>query len=68
LTTIDKLDARILGALTVDARAGIAELSTELGVSRNTVQQRIVRLEETGVLIGFRPVITSPTSACRCRH
>lgn len=57
LTTIDKLDTTILRALTVNARAGIAELSTELGVSRNTVQQRIHRLEETGVLIGFRPII-----------
>jgi DNA-binding Lrp family transcriptional regulator len=57
LTIIDKLDVRILGALTANARAGIAELSAQLGVSRNTVQTRISRLEETGVLIGFRPII-----------
>jgi DNA-binding Lrp family transcriptional regulator len=57
LTSIDKLDVKILGALTVNARAGIAELSTALGVSRNTVQTRINRLEQSGILIGFRPII-----------
>lgn len=57
MTSIDRLDAEILGKLTANARAGIAELAAELGVSRNTIQLRIRRLEETGVLEGFRPII-----------
>ena len=57
MTTIDRLDAEILGKLTINARTGIAELAAELGVSRNTVQLRIRRLEDTGVLIGFQPII-----------
>lgn len=57
MTTIDRLDVEILGKLTLNARLGIAELAAELGVSRNTVQLRIRRLEETGILIGFRPII-----------
>lgn len=57
LATIDRLDVEILGKLTINARTGIAELATELGVSRNTVQLRIKRLEDAGVLLGFRPII-----------
>jgi DNA-binding Lrp family transcriptional regulator len=57
MASIDRLDVQILGRLTADARVGIAELAAGLGVSRNTVQTRIRRLEETGVLTGFRPII-----------
>ena len=57
MTTIDRLDVQILGQLTANARAGIAELASELGVSRNTIQLRIRRLEEAEILTGFRPII-----------
>lgn len=57
MATIDRLDVEILGKLTTNARAGIAELASELGVSRATVQLRIRRLEEESVLVGFQPVI-----------
>jgi len=57
MSSIDRLDAQIIASLTANARASVAELATELGVSRATVQTRIRRLEETGVLIGFRPII-----------
>jgi DNA-binding Lrp family transcriptional regulator len=55
--SIDRLDAEIIGRLTDNARAGIADLAADLGVSRATIQTRIKRLEETGVLLGFRPII-----------
>lgn len=57
MTSIDRLDVRILGRLTADARVGIAELAADLGVSRNTIQTRIRRLEEAGILMGFQPII-----------
>lgn len=57
LATIDRLDVEILAKLTVNARAGIAELASKLGVSRTTVQLRIRRLEEEGILRGFQPTI-----------
>lgn len=57
MTSIDELDTGILKLLTADARAGVAEMAAALGVSRNTVQLRIRRLEETGILRGFRPII-----------
>lgn len=57
MTTIDRLDVAILRLLTIDARAGIADMADKLSVSRNTVQLRMNRLLETGILKGFRPVI-----------
>jgi DNA-binding Lrp family transcriptional regulator len=57
MNSIDRLDAEIIGRLTQDARAGIADLAADLSVSRATIQTRIRRLEETGVLLGFRPII-----------
>jgi DNA-binding Lrp family transcriptional regulator len=57
LPSIDQLDVEILGKLTQNARTGIAELATALGVSRNTVQLRLRRLEGEGILLGFHPII-----------
>ncbi len=57
MATIDELDVEILARLTENARVGVAELAAELGVSRTTVNLRLKRLEEDGVLLGFRPVI-----------
>ena len=54
---IDQLDAEILSKLIANARAGVAELASELGVSRTTVQLRMRRLEDEGVLVGFQPII-----------
>jgi DNA-binding Lrp family transcriptional regulator len=57
LLSIDRLDAELLEMLAHDARAGIVELAATLGISRNTVQSRLRRLEEGGVLAGYRPEI-----------
>jgi len=57
LLSIDRLDARLLAALTSDARVGIGELASALGIARNTVQARLRRLTETKVLRGYRPDI-----------
>lgn len=57
MSTIDRLDAEIIRLLTADARTGVAEMAQTLSVSRNTVQLRMNRLFDTGVLEGFRPVI-----------
>jgi DNA-binding Lrp family transcriptional regulator len=55
MTTFDRLDADIIGRLEDNGRIGVAQLASDLGVSRNTIQARMRRLEETGVLRGFRP-------------
>jgi DNA-binding Lrp family transcriptional regulator len=43
-----------LGELT---RPNVLELSRRLGVARNTVQARLDRLQESGVIIGWGPVV-----------
>ena len=53
--SVDRLDAELIELLSRNARMGIAELSGELGVARNTIQSRLRRLEQAGLLRGFRP-------------
>ena len=48
---LDGTDARILLALSEDARLSGVELAQRLGLSRNTVQSRLARLE-SGQLLG----------------
>ena len=43
-----------LGELT---RPNVLELSRRLGIARNTVQARIDRLQESGVIAGWGPVV-----------
>ncbi|MGH3638279.1 MAG: Lrp/AsnC family transcriptional regulator [Mycobacterium sp.] len=55
MISIDRLDLEILRRLTDDARTGVVELSSALGVSRNTVQSRVRRMEESGLLTAYQP-------------
>lgn len=57
MPSIDRLDAHIIRQLSANARTGVVELATILGVTRTTVQSRLKRLEETGVITGFRPKV-----------
>ncbi|WP_456318649.1 Lrp/AsnC family transcriptional regulator [Actinokineospora bangkokensis] len=54
---MDALDARLLLLLTDEPRLGVLECSRRLGVARGTVQARMDRLEERGVLTGFPPAL-----------
>lgn len=56
--TLDATDARILLALTADSRATVVALAEQLGLSRNTVQARVVRMEQSGALGSFERRIT----------
>jgi len=53
LARLDRLDRRILDALSGDARAGASAIARRLGVARSTVQERILRLERGGVIAGY---------------
>lgn len=50
---IDDLDHRLIGLLRQDARASVAVLSKRLSVSRGTVVNRMRKLEEAGVIVGY---------------
>lgn len=50
---LDTVDARLLLALAEEPRAPVMALSQRLGLSRNTVQARLGKLERRGVLHSF---------------
>ncbi len=50
---MDATDQKLLSLLRQDARLSIATLATRLGVSRGTVTNRIKRLEDDGIIVGY---------------
>jgi DNA-binding Lrp family transcriptional regulator len=55
--TIDALDARILEVLRQEPRIGLVEVARRLEVARGTVQARLAKLQERGVVCGHGPEI-----------
>jgi DNA-binding Lrp family transcriptional regulator len=55
--TIDSLDSRLIAELRAHPRLGLLEISRRLGVARGTVQARLAKLEERGVVVGYGPEI-----------
>ncbi len=51
---LDDVDRRLIASLTEDARASAAELARRVGMSAPAVRERIARLEEAGVIRGYR--------------
>ncbi|TDC50831.1 Lrp/AsnC family transcriptional regulator [Jiangella ureilytica] len=54
---IDGLDARILELFTREPRIGVLEASRRLQVARGTVQARLDRLRDTGVIASLAPTV-----------
>jgi DNA-binding Lrp family transcriptional regulator len=54
---IDKLDARLIAELRAHPRLGLLEISRRLGVARGTVQARLRKLEDRGVVTGYGPEV-----------
>lgn len=57
MPSIDPLDARLLQLLSEEPRIGVLEASRRLGVARGTVQARLDRLLERGVVRSFGPEV-----------
>jgi Lrp/AsnC family transcriptional regulator, leucine-responsive regulatory protein len=51
---LDAIDWQILGVLQQDARISFAELARRVAMSPSAVTERVRRLEETGVIAGYR--------------
>jgi Lrp/AsnC family leucine-responsive transcriptional regulator len=51
---LDRRDLEIVGVLQEDARATYAEVGKRVGLSASSVHQRVRKLEEQGVIIGYR--------------
>ena len=54
---IDRLDAALIELLTAEPRVGVLEASRRLRVARGTVQARLERLQERGVITGYGPEV-----------
>ena len=50
---MDPLDQQLIGLLRTDARLTVAALAHRLKVSRGTITNRIRRLEDDGVIVGY---------------
>jgi DNA-binding Lrp family transcriptional regulator len=54
---LDELDKQILEILQEDGRASHVKIARELGVGHTRVRDRILRMEEAGVIKGYRAII-----------
>jgi DNA-binding Lrp family transcriptional regulator len=53
MINITAKDEELIALLKADSREPVASLARKLGLSRTTVQDRLKRLEETGVIAGY---------------
>ncbi len=54
---LDRFDHAILRVLAVDGRISATELARRIGLSKSPTQARMKRLEETGVITGYRALL-----------
>jgi DNA-binding Lrp family transcriptional regulator len=50
---MDATDQQLLSLLRKDARTSVATLASKLKVSRGTVSNRIAKLEDAGIIVGY---------------
>ena len=56
-SNLDRFDRAILTVLAEDGRISITDLSKRIGLSKSPTQTRLRRLEESGVIIGYRAIL-----------
>ena len=54
---LDDRDLEILAALQADARATFADVGKRVGLSASTVHERVRKLEQAGVILGYRAIV-----------
>src|SRR6476659_57649 len=54
---LDDVDWRILAALQRDGRMSYADLAREVAMSASALTERVRRLEESGVITGYRAIV-----------
>lgn len=53
-SVLDRFDLKILDILTVEGRISVTELARRIGLSKSPTQARLKRLEDQGVIRGYR--------------
>jgi Lrp/AsnC family transcriptional regulator, leucine-responsive regulatory protein len=56
--TVDRTDWALLAELQRDGRASFADLARAVSMSPSAVTERVRRLEETGVIAGYRALVS----------
>lgn len=56
-SAMDKFDRAILQNLAEDGRISITDLAKRIGLSKSPTQARLRRLEEQGVILGYRAML-----------
>ncbi|MGN7968327.1 Lrp/AsnC family transcriptional regulator [Microbacterium sp. 22296] len=59
MSKLDAVDLDLLRALSADPRATVVALAEKLGLSRNTVQARMSRLERGGVFLSYERTLSA---------
>lgn len=54
---LDRFDHAILSVLAEDGRISITDLAKRIGLSKSPTQARLRRLEEQGVILGYRAML-----------
>ncbi|TMM55152.1 Lrp/AsnC ligand binding domain-containing protein [Sulfitobacter sabulilitoris] len=54
---LDRFDRSILTVLAEDGRISITDLAKRIGLSKSPTQARLRRLEDSGVIIGYRALL-----------
>lgn len=67
MSNLNDTDRQLLALLRDDARMSVTTLAQKLRVSRATVQNRIAKLEESGVIVGYTVRLKPEAEAHRIR-
>jgi len=57
LPDLDRYDRAILRELSLDGRLAVTELARRIGLTKTPTQARVKRLEDLGVIAGYRAVL-----------
>lgn len=57
----DGIDARLLSMLEQNARISVAEMARNINMSSPSVNERLKRLEESGLIEGYRTELNAPS-------
>ncbi|MEM6940217.1 MAG: Lrp/AsnC ligand binding domain-containing protein [Pseudomonadota bacterium] len=57
LVDLDRFDQAILRVLARDGRISITDLAKAIGLSKSPTQTRLRRLEEQGIILGYRALV-----------
>ncbi|MFP1642871.1 Lrp/AsnC family transcriptional regulator [Pontitalea aquivivens] len=55
---VDRYDQAILALLSADGRMSATEIARRVGLTKSPVQARIKQLEESGVIAGYRAILS----------